>query len=297
MCWPRPTPDRRAHDAVPPHPHRRPHRRSSRSTVGAFSPTPPSTLPVAPTTSAGARRPARPPGPRSRSPSSGRSTPSSSPTTTTPTTSTTPECRSWRRCRRRHHDGPQRPASAPTVGGSAPWSTTHLEQTGRPSIEITATPCRHGPPAAGPSWVTSSASPSVGRPGTRRPVDLRRHGPLRRRAPVADRLEVGVALLHLGGARFPSPDRSATHDRHRRRRTVPPLHPHTAIPVHYEGWSHFRQGRTAIERAIAAAPPDTPTRFRLLPIGSSEDDRRSSGSTETETNAVGPKVVISREAL
>ena len=26
-----------------------------------------------------------------------------------------------------------------------------------------------------------------------------------------------------------------------------------AIPIHYEGWKHFREGRTAIEREFAAA--------------------------------------------
>ncbi len=49
------------------------------------------------------------------------------------------------------------------------------------------------------------------------------------------------------------------------------VHPHTAIPVHYEGCSHFRQGRTSIERVIATAPLDVPNPFRLLPIGSSEE--------------------------
>jgi L-ascorbate metabolism protein UlaG (beta-lactamase superfamily) len=34
--------------------------------------------------------------------------------------------------------------------GLAPWETTVLEAPGRPSIEITATPCRHGPPGSQP---------------------------------------------------------------------------------------------------------------------------------------------------
>ena len=32
--------------------------------------------------------------------------------------------------------------------------------------------------------------------------------------------------------------------------------PHTAIPIHYEGWKHFREGRDAAERAFAAAPAE-----------------------------------------
>ena len=89
---------------------------------------------------------------------------------------------------------------------------------------------------------------------------------------VADRLDVGVAILHLGEARFglTGPVRYAMtiNDGIELCRA---LHLHTAIPVHYEGWSHFRQGRTAIERVIAAAPHDVPTPFRLLPIGRSEE--------------------------
>ena len=34
--------------------------------------------------------------------------------------------------------------------GLEPWATTRLEAPGRPAIEITATPCRHGPPLSHP---------------------------------------------------------------------------------------------------------------------------------------------------
>jgi hypothetical protein len=40
-----------------------------------------------------------------------------------------------------------------------------------------------------------------------------------------------------------------------------------AIPVHYEGWRHFKQGREAIEREFARAPDDVRARLRWLPIG------------------------------
>ena len=32
--------------------------------------------------------------------------------------------------------------------------------------------------------------------------------------------------------------------------------PHTLVPIHYEGWKHFREGRDAIEREFARAPDD-----------------------------------------
>ncbi len=42
--------------------------------------------------------------------------------------------------------------------------------------------------------------------------------------------------------------------------------PRTAIPVHYEGWSHFKQGRKEVDRAFAAVP-DARDRLRWIPIG------------------------------
>jgi L-ascorbate metabolism protein UlaG (beta-lactamase superfamily) len=42
------------------------------------------------------------------------------------------------------------------------------------------------------------------------------------------------------------------------------IRPHTAIPIHYEGWKHFRDD---IERVIAGAPEDVRRCIRWLPIG------------------------------
>jgi hypothetical protein len=45
------------------------------------------------------------------------------------------------------------------------------------------------------------------------------------------------------------------------------IRPSTAIPIHYEGWKHFKQGREDIERELAHAPEEIRERFRWLPIG------------------------------
>jgi L-ascorbate metabolism protein UlaG (beta-lactamase superfamily) len=45
------------------------------------------------------------------------------------------------------------------------------------------------------------------------------------------------------------------------------VRPQTAIPVHYEGWTHFHQDRPAIEREFARAPADISRSIRWLPIG------------------------------
>ena len=49
------------------------------------------------------------------------------------------------------------------------------------------------------------------------------------------------------------------------------LRPRVTIPVHYEGWTHFREGRAAIERAFAAAPDAVRASVRWLPIGEAVD--------------------------
>jgi len=157
--------------------------------------------------------------------------------------------------------------------GVAPWGTTVLEAPGRPAIEITATPCRHGPPlsrplvgdvvgfalrwegqAHGALWISGD---TVLYDGVRE---------------VGHRLEVGVAVLHLGGVRFPvtGPLRY-TMTAADAVELCGELRPATAIPIHYEGWRHFREGRAAVEAELAAAPAAVRDSFRWLPIGEPAD--------------------------
>ena len=164
-------------------------------------------------------------------------------------------------------------SGARRLGGGARglerWATTRLEAPDRNSIEITATPCRHGPPLSRPVagdvigfalrwdgqehgvlWITGD---TVLYDGVRQ---------------VADRLQVDTALLHLGGVRFPvtGPVRYTMtgEDAVELCRLVSPR---TAIPIHYEGWKHFAEGREAIEQAFANAPEDIRRRIRWLPAG------------------------------
>lgn len=154
-----------------------------------------------------------------------------------------------------------------------PWQTTRLSAPGRPDIEITATPARHGPPLSGPvvGQVTGFALAWEGQ----------RHGALWISGDtvlfggvreVARRFTVGTALLHLGGVRFPltGPVRYTMTAR-QALRLCTEMRPHTAFPVHYEGWRHFAEGRAGIERALAAAPSETRDRIRWLPLGAPHD--------------------------
>jgi L-ascorbate metabolism protein UlaG (beta-lactamase superfamily) len=71
---------------------------------------------------------------------------------------------------------------------------------------------------------------------------------------VAERFRIGVAILHLGKARFPitGPLRY-TMDHRDAVKAARVLRPQRVIPIHYEGWRHFSEGRAAVEDAFASA--------------------------------------------
>ncbi|MCZ7420045.1 MBL fold metallo-hydrolase [Verrucosispora sp. WMMA2121] len=157
--------------------------------------------------------------------------------------------------------------------GLAAWSTTTLRAEGRPTLHITATPCRHGPPLSGPI-VGDVIGFSLRWEGQRHGVvwisgDTVLFRGLRE---VAERLRVGIALVHLGGVRFPitGPARYSMTGRDAVE-LCQAIRPNTVIPVHYEGWKHFRQHRKAIEREFAGAPEDIQRSVRWLPIGVAAD--------------------------
>jgi L-ascorbate metabolism protein UlaG (beta-lactamase superfamily) len=156
--------------------------------------------------------------------------------------------------------------------GLTSGQTTRLAAPGRPAIEITATPCRHGPPlsrpitgevigfsltwpgqAYGPLWITG---------------DTVYHRALRR---AAAQIRPGTILLHLGDVGFPltGPLRYTMTAR-QAIRLCPVITPRTILPIHYEGWQHFRQGRDGIERDLLHAPKQISALFHWLPTGSAQ---------------------------
>ena len=168
-------------------------------------------------------------------------------------------------------------SGAGRLGGGAiglePWQSHVLSGEGRPTIEIVATPCRHGPP--GSHLIVGDVI------GFALRWDGQEHGLLWisgdtvlydgvREVPA--RLNVGTAIIHLGGVQFPltGPIRY-TMTAADAVELCGQIKPETVIPIHYEGWKHFRQGRDAIEAEFARAPASFRDHVRWLPIGEPVD--------------------------
>ena len=164
-------------------------------------------------------------------------------------------------------------SGARRLGGSArgleSWGTTTLEAPGRPAIEITATPCRHGPPFSHPI-VGDVIGFGLRWEGQEHGVlwisgDTVLYDGVRE---VAQRLDVDTALLHLGSVRFgiTGPLRYTMTAREAIELSGL-MGPRTLIPIHYEGWGHFKEGRAEIERELASAPEEIRASVRWLSIG------------------------------
>ncbi|HET9908299.1 MAG TPA: MBL fold metallo-hydrolase [Anaerolineales bacterium] len=83
---------------------------------------------------------------------------------------------------------------------------------------------------------------------------------------IAHRFNIGTILLHIGKASFPitGPIRF-TLTAGEAVRIIRVLDPHMAIPVHYEGWNHFREPREKAEAHFIEA--DLEETVQWLPLG------------------------------
>lgn len=154
------------------------------------------------------------------------------------------------------------------ASGLAAWQTTTLSAPGKDDIEITATPCRHGPPGSKPIvgevigfalrwagqqhgafWITGDSVLYAG---------LRE---------VPQRIDVGTVVVHLGGVTFPwvSGPLRYTMNAEEAVELCGALDPTTIVPLHFEGWKHFRQGRSRAEAVLGGSPLGD--RVRWLPKG------------------------------
>jgi L-ascorbate metabolism protein UlaG (beta-lactamase superfamily) len=153
--------------------------------------------------------------------------------------------------------------------GLVTGQSTLLSAAGKGSIEVTATPCRHGPPlshavvgdvigfalrrdgeAHTALWVTGD---SVLYPAIRQ---------------VARTLTVDVAIVNAGGVGFGiTGPLKYTMDGADAVRLITELQPRLAVPAHFSGWSHFRDGEDGLRSAVSDAPDSIRERIGWLSEG------------------------------
>ncbi len=150
-------------------------------------------------------------------------------------------------------------SGARRLGGNAaplgPWDTTTITARDGFTLQITATPARHGPPGIG--LVDHETI------GFLLAWSGQRHGPLWISGDtvyfsgideLARRTRCGTAIVHLGAVGFglTGPLRY-TFDGAGAARAAKAVGARTVIPVHYDGWTHFREDRAGSETAFARA--------------------------------------------
>lgn len=134
--------------------------------------------------------------------------------------------------------------------GLAPFESTTVRGADGFELRITATPARHGPPLSLPV-----VGPVV---GFVLEWEGQERGPLyvsgdtvyyRGIEEIAARFSVGTAILHVGAASFPIIGH-VTLTADEAVRTADTLRAAQVVPVHFEGWSHFRDAREKIDDAF-----------------------------------------------
>jgi len=154
------------------------------------------------------------------------------------------------------------PAAQERVGalGLSPWESTALG-----SVTVTAVPARHGPPGSEPHTGPVTGFVLEGGPATL--YVSGDNAALELVDEIADRFPaIDVALLFAGAARTPLMDGAplTLTSEWAAAAAVRLAAPHV-LPVHFEDWEHFSEGRATLSPAFAAA--GIADRLRLLERG------------------------------
>ncbi|MFZ5518297.1 MAG: MBL fold metallo-hydrolase [Candidatus Zhuqueibacterota bacterium] len=139
--------------------------------------------------------------------------------------------------------------------GLSKWASVEVGSREGLRVKVIATPARHGP-----LWTRPFVGEVI---GFIVEWDGQRHGALyisgdtvwfRGIVEVGRRYRISTAVLHLGGVRFPlyGPIRF-TFTGAEAARAAQALNARTIVPIHYEGWTHFRESRAESEQAFIAA--------------------------------------------
>ena len=163
------------------------------------------------------------------------------------------------------------PESAAVLGGSAvgleTWETFEIAAANGRTLQIAATPARHGP--AGCEAMTGAVTGFL----------LQWQGAdddavyisgdtvwFEGAAEVAERFKVGTAILFLGAVQFEQAgEMRFTMNAEEAVEAAKTFASAAIIPAHYEGWAHFQEPRYAVDAAFAAA--GMKDRLRWLEFG------------------------------
>ncbi|KAL7622643.1 hypothetical protein AAE478_008156 [Parahypoxylon ruwenzoriense] len=167
-------------------------------------------------------------------------------------------------------DGAAKLDPRPGVRGLAPWEKTVLDIGGK-RFEVTATPCQHLPGGectgfilTAPEFGTTNGLPNA----VYFSGDTVYIPSLSR---IRDSFHVCVALLNLGAATVQLPGSEEplliTMDGAQAARLVKEIGADIVVPLHYEAWNHFRQGREQIAAVFEEA--GITERVRWLEMGES----------------------------
>lgn len=164
-------------------------------------------------------------------------------------------------------------AGADRLGGNAigmtPWQRIECAVPGGPALALTATPGRHGPPGGDRGPVLGFLlEPGDGGPTVYVSGDTVWYEGI---GEIGLRFPVDIACLNMGAARVevagPLPLTFTAAEAVALARAWPRT---TIVPLHFEGWRHFSEGRAEIESVFADAglshrlawcPPGEPRRF------------------------------------
>ena len=144
--------------------------------------------------------------------------------------------------------------SLPNTEGLAAWESREIAGASNENlvVRVTGTPARHGPEGSEPmvgdvtGFVLEWGDKTVYLSGDT--VWYDGVAEIARRFPKID-----VAVLFLGGVRPSDDGPLLTMDSAEAVQTIYALNPQIVVPIHYEGWQHFREGRTEAEATFAAA--------------------------------------------
>lgn len=154
--------------------------------------------------------------------------------------------------------------------GMQTWQSTTLKSDDL-EIKVTAVPCRHG--IWGSHLIVGETTGFV------LEWQGQKHGALyisgdtvwfNGLREIGERFKIGTAILHIGGVQFPimGPIRFTLNAREAVK-IAQALRPATVIPIHYEGWKHFKESGADAKTILDES--DIRERICWLPLGESVD--------------------------